>query len=553
MRWRIVSALLLAAFLPLVLASFGSWIVFGRLVEQNSIDRMRIIAHSHAKAIEADLTGNRNLLQLTAEAYDLGTLDDSEQLRTLLENLNRASDGGFVDLGVIDDQGAHLAYVGPYDLQNKNYRDADWFREVSVLGAYISDVFLGFRQVPHCIIAVTAVKGGRLYILRATINSERFSRFVANVPLGTGVSAYIVNRQGLYQTTPADGSVLDESPLKDLSDRGEGLEEQININGADIARVSTWINDNRWLLVFEQNLEAVRAPVNQAIAAGASFVFLAILLLVLTTFFATWHLTKRIDKANAERDEMTQAFVRSARLASIGELATGLAHEINNPLAIISAEQTNISDLVETLGNNASTREEVLGSIERSKAQVQRCASITRKMLQFGRQKETNITPTDLGSTLSDIESFLHKRAGVQNIAIECSIDPHLPHVLVDPIELEQVVVNLINNSFDALPNGGTVTLRAYEEKDWVHLEVTDDGGGIPETHIGHVFEPFYTTKEVGKGTGLGLSVCYGIVKSWGGNIDIESEVGKGTTIHMLLPRQVADTTNQMVQTGGQK
>lgn len=538
LRSRIVLVLLLAAFLPLVLSSFGSWIVFGRLIERKSVELMRTAVESHAHAIDAYLSENLHLLQITAEAYPLLEMSQSQRIQTLFNNLNASSDGTFIDLGIIDDRGNHLAYVGPYDLHHKNYREADWFKEVTLSGAYISDVFLGFRQVPHCVIAVKTSEAGRPIILRATINSEYFDRLVKTVSLSEGSTAYILNREGLYQTSPARGSVLDRAAISDLTYYTGLREQRATAGGERLVRVTTWINHNRWMLVVEQNLAAIRAPVNQAIAAGASVVVVAILLLVATTFLATRHLTRRIDKATAEREEMSRAFLRSAKLASIGELSTGLAHEINNPLAIISAEQTNIQDLFKELPCDDQSRHEILESIERCQSQVQRCASITRKMLQFGRKKDTNLELTDVGSRLLEISGFLQRRAAVHNIQIVHTIQDDLPQAFVDPIELEQVLVNLINNAFDALPNGGTVELKAFREDAQLHIEVRDTGTGISPADLDYIFEPFFTTKDVGKGTGLGLSVCYGIIESWGGVIKAQSDIGKGTTIHIFLPLQ---------------
>jgi two-component system NtrC family sensor kinase len=290
------------------------------------------------------------------------------------------------------------------------------------------------------------------------------------------------------------------------------------------------------MLTVEQDLAAIQRPVDRAIADGAVFVAIAITLIVATTFIATRHLVNRIDKANAQREKMSQAFIRSAKLASIGELATGLAHEINNPLAIISAEQTNIADILQDPKASHEDHGQALESVNRTKSQIQRCANITRKMLQFGRNEQSKLEPTDIVPRLTDTIELLKRRAGVRNVEITLKADQNLPRVLVDPIELEQVLVNLINNSIDALPDGGAVTIKAYAEKNDIHLEVIDNGVGIRAEESERIFEPFYTTKPVGKGTGLGLSVCHGIVQSFGGKMWVESEKGQGTTMHVCLP-----------------
>lgn len=538
LRWRIVAVLLFAAMVPLAFAGFGSWIVFGELLEQRSLGQMRTVVQGHADAIEAYLSEQLHLLQLAAESHTSRELSSNESLQILLNNLNASSDEGFIDLGVIDADGNHLAYVGPYKLQDRNYRDADWFKEVNFSGKYISDVFPGFRQVPHCIIAVQTIENDKRWILRATINSEKFSALVKSGILGPGSDSYIVNRDGLYQSPPKSGLLLDKAP--DITPViHTGVEDHhAVIGGVNKLLVTTWINDSRWMLVVEQDQSFIQAPVNQAIANGAYVVLIAVIFLVLITFFATRHLTAQIDKATAEREEISRAFVRSAKLASIGELTTGLAHEINNPLAIISAEQTNIADILKDPNSSKEEIYDALDSIKRCQIQVQRCAGITKKLLRFGRSQESKLELTDVKPRLMDIVNLMHRHAAVRNINLHENIEENLPRALLDPVELEQVLVNLINNSVDAMPSGGEIIVGAHREARSIIIEVTDTGTGIPPGELDRIFEPFFTTKPVGKGTGLGLSVCYGIVHSWGGTIEVSSKQGRGTTMRIILPYQ---------------
>jgi two-component system NtrC family sensor kinase len=229
-----------------------------------------------------------------------------------------------------------------------------------------------------------------------------------------------------------------------------------------------------------------------------------------------------------------RAFTRSAKLASVGELATGLAHEINNPLAIISAEQTNISDLLDEIPDT-QLRDQLLESVRRIKGQVGRCGTITGKMLQFGRNRDSSLEPTELAPRIDEIAGLLERQAAVRNVTIRTQLEARLPKVLLDPVELEQVLVNLINNSFQAMPDGGEIRVRGAVNDREVQLEVQDDGHGMPSEVRERAFEPFFTTKPVGQGTGLGLSVCYGIVGSWGGRLEMESQLGRGTIVRIRL------------------
>ena len=201
--------------------------------------------------------------------------------------------------------------------------------------------------------------------------------------------------------------------------------------------------------------DEVQAPVRVAMAGAVSLASGGVVLVFLATFLATRHLTVRIDRANAERDEMSAAFLRSARLASVGELATGLAHEINNPLAIIGAEQTNLADLLNISSDGILPRQEVTDALERIKYQVKRCASITTRMLQFGRRHVSSLERISLKPHLRNILDLMLLQEQMQQVRLLLDIESDLPDVLLDPLELEQVLVNLVNNSLYAAGGKG--------------------------------------------------------------------------------------------------
>jgi len=404
-------------------------------------------------------------------------------------------------------------------------------------GSYVSDVFMGFREVPHFIIAIKRQDETRSWILRATINSEQFASLVRTGPLGMTGDAFIVDRTGHYQTPPRLGAVLEESSFERPEHHRGVMAQHTDVDGEPMVSVTTWINDDRWMLVVQQTEAAIRAPVRQAMTWGAIPALLAIGLIVVTTLLATFHLTGQIAKAQEQKDRLQQDLLRSAKLASLGELATGLAHEINNPLAIISAAQTNISDLViDAMESDSSDRAEIMESIQRCKRQVERCRNITLKMLQFGRQKESNLQPTDIFPRLEEVVSLMRRQASVRNVALELDSRPDLPPLMVDPTELEQVLVNLITNAIAAIKDAGEIRIAARQTNGDVEITVRDTGSGIPAENLDRIFQPFFTTKPVGQGTGLGLSVCYGIVKNWGATICAESTEGHGTTMRIRIP-----------------
>ena len=217
-------------------------------------------------------------------------------------------------------------------------------------------------------------------------------------------------------------------------------------------------------------------------------------------------------------------------------MATGLAHEINNPLAIISAEQTNLSDEVADLGLAPESMQTLRASIDRCRRQVARCGEITAKMLQFGRKTETVLRPTVLEPVLREIGLLLERRARANNASLHLEVEADLPQAWVDANELEQVLANLVNNALDALKKGGTIGIAARRDGAEVVIKVADNGSGIRPEDLDRIFQPFFTTKPVGKGTGLGLAVVYGIVRGWGGTISVESVPDQGTTMIVRVP-----------------
>jgi two-component system NtrC family sensor kinase len=542
LQLRIVIVLLLASLLPLLLAGFGTWLVLGQLIEQKTFDLHRNVVETHGAAIERYLAERTRALELAVQTQSYEQLvgrDGDGALAELLDHLNAVYEDGFVDLGVIGAHGEHAAYVGPYDLMDRNYSDAAWFRDVMAVGHSVSDVFLGYREVPHAIIAVRRREPDRTWVLRATINSEQFEGLVQTGYLGETGDVFLVNRQGIYQTPPRVGAVLARAPITRLAPhQGVAMTRATGRDGAELVQTTTWINGGRWMLVVQQDEAEITAPLRSAMLAGVVVVALAFVVVVLTTWLSTRHLTNLLAEVDARRAGLAEDLLRSAKLASLGELSTGLAHEINNPLAIISAELTNMSDLLTEPNDDGSLRQELQGSIDRCRRQVERSAGITAKMLQFGRHGQSRPRLTELVPKIDEVVALLRRQSEVRNVqlAFEHGDESDIPPVMLDPTELEQVLVNLINNALYAIGRDGRIAVSLRRLPDSVRLEIEDDGCGMKPEDLPRAFQPFFTTKPVGQGTGLGLAVCYGLVQKWGGTIDIESEVGRGTTVSIAIP-----------------
>jgi two-component system NtrC family sensor kinase len=247
-------------------------------------------------------------------------------------------------------------------------------------------------------------------------------------------------------------------------------------------------------------------------------------------------LEEKVKQRSEELSVMQARVAQSERLASLGILAAGVAHEINNPLGAIMAL-------------TALTLEDVEDDASRENLQVvirqtERCRDIVKGLLQFSRHSKVNPELANLNKILRDTLSLVTKQAQFLNVNVEINCAPQLPPVMADKSELEQVFVNILINAVHAMKERGTITIttRQNAPDNSVEVLISDTGCGVPPDKIGQLFHPFFTTKESGHGTGLGLSIAYGIITSHHGSISVESEVGKGCTFKIRLPIASAAT-----------
>jgi len=270
-------------------------------------------------------------------------------------------------------------------------------------------------------------------------------------------------------------------------------------------------------------------------------------LITAVAFYTTNRIVRRMEQMDKDKDQLGQQLIRASRLAELGEMAAGFAHEINNPLQIIKNEQTLIEMLTAELKQNGELKaSENLTDIEDSfkqiNLQISRCAQITQAILKFGRKTESVWQDVELQSFMPEVVAMVSKKASVNGIAITQHLSDRSVHVHVDPSQLQQVFLNLFNNAIDAVierhgGGGGEISVETVSTNNSsVSIQVRDNGCGISPENLKKIFSPFFTTKPVGKGTGLGLSVCFGIINNMGGSMQVSSDLGSGTTFTLTLP-----------------
>jgi two-component system NtrC family sensor kinase len=240
-------------------------------------------------------------------------------------------------------------------------------------------------------------------------------------------------------------------------------------------------------------------------------------------------LEQKVEQRTAELRKTQNQLLQSEKMASLGKLAAGVAHEINSPL-------TGILTYSSLLFKAKPDKDPEKEDLEVIVNETNRCKKIVKGLLDFARQTEPQKTLSDVNEVIDKSINLISHQAGMQNVKIEEKIKPDLPQIMIDAGQVQQVFINILLNGIEAMPQGGTLTVSSGIEDQMATIRFTDTGIGIPEENLPKIFDPFFTTKKIGKGTGLGLSVSYGIIERHRGKLEVKSQVGKGTTFTVKLP-----------------
>jgi two-component system NtrC family sensor kinase len=434
---------------------------------------------------------------------------------------------------ITDDQGKILGSVIAFHLLNKDFTLVDRIKEVA--GIDTSTIFLGDLRVST---NVTNEEGRRAI-------GTRISQEVSDVVLEQGKeyigTAVVVN----------ENYITRYDPLRDFLGKVVGI-LYVGAKQASFQSLLNSINQRILLVAFGTILltivittpvsSMITRPLNQLkdlveanrrVADGDMTVRVPVRASgevgLLTSSFNTM-----LDTLQDTQDQLVQ----SEKLASLGQLAAGVAHELNNPLGTILL----YSDIVKKeLGPDSAYTDD----LEIILSETKRCKSIVAALLEFARQNQVVTQPTNLNNLILSVIELHIKQCEASSVEVHLKLDPALPKIQADPNQITQVVVNLVENALDAMPDGGIFNICTRNEpRGMVTMEFEDTGIGIPPENQSKLFTPFFTTKPLGKGTGLGLAIIYGIIKMHRGQILVTSEINKGTKFTVQLPIKILASSN---------
>jgi len=446
--YRAITRRLLIAFFCLSIVPIVSfaWIMKDSVEETNVVKLTELATSTieHRTEVIAEFLKSKiDLLSMLVSLYPEDFFFNPKNVERLFLAMN--TQGDIVDLQVIDVTGTQHAYVGPYRarIEGKKYDDALWFRETLISGVHVSDVFTGYRNTPHFVVAVTDPL--KNYVLRATINSSIFNSLLHSAQLGPHGDAFIVNRAGELQTP----SLLGKTELSEMDRKLISFE---NLSASLVTATDIYtarlLDKGHWLLILKAN---IADSLDYYLRLRDRIILIVIVISLISIAAATCTsliLSRNFERSDREYAALSLQLVQVEKMATVGRLAAGIAHEINNPLQMITNQAGWIGELLPdedpALVKNFG---EYQKAVEQIKHHVRRAGTITHRLLGFSRKMSSQKEKVQINDLLEETVSFVEREAGYNNITIVRQLAENLPGTMTDGPQLQQVFLNLINNA----------------------------------------------------------------------------------------------------------
>jgi two-component system NtrC family sensor kinase len=537
------------AIVPLVLTALFSYKQFRDSMESEvSVNTSRLVSSS-CRSVTLFLSERRAALDFIAHDNSVEMLSDPARLNGILMNLNERF-GGFTDLGILDSSGLQRAYAGPFGLKGHNYTDQSWFGTVLARDVYTSEVVLGVRREPHINLAVKRnLDNGSFFILRAGLETKKIEELMAQFEVGDQGDAFITNHRGILQTPSRFfGGILKkiDLPVPEITTKSKVFEKKTP--GDKVLIIGyTYIPQTPFILMIVKHKVLPLQAWYKTPWAFTVILLTSVMVIFFVTLAVTTRLVDQMHAADQERVRTLHQIEYANKMASLGRMAAGIAHEINNPLAIIGEKAGHIKDIF-TLTDTYAKDQKLIGLADSITAMVQRSGNVTRRLLNFAGHLNLSIQPINLKEIIDEVSSMLAKEAEYRCISVRLDVGSDIPQFESDRGKLEQIILNLFNYCFSSMYEGGYIEVRAeLMDKDTIAITIADNSRGIPEDDIKHVFEPFFYTQAGESGTGLGLAITYALVQEIGGEISVHSRLGQGTRFTIGLPFKAPDTNQKRI------
>jgi two-component system, NtrC family, sensor kinase len=539
LQTRLILGLLLGFLLPNALLSAYFHFQFTYTLKESAKLNLAAVAESQKNTIDLYLQERVVNLYNLFHSKEFSLKPTQEQMENSLASLKQYNDG-FVDVGFFDNNGVQIGYAGPYpSLLGRDYSKESWYQSLLKENKtyLISDIYMGFRNVPHFTIATKQMFDGRTYVMRATLDPDKLYIYLRAISQGKEVESTLVNRQGRYQVVdPGRSQLPGSSEYVPPSTAASGVEEFVRDDQTMLIAYS-WLKETPWALLAIQPVTVAQGGmIKSRLVLTISLIAISLLISGMI-FFTIKKLVTRARRMAEKGQQLQEMLAHASKLASIGELAAGVAHEINNPLAIVMATSGVIRDMLNPEFELDHSPEAICKELSIIDAAADRAKGITRKLQDMGKSRVPRAVECDVNGLIDEVVNRLKKvEFKSKHIEVISSLDPGLPHLLAEPEPLRQVFANILINAGDAISDRGTITISTAFKEGMVAVTIADTGKGIAPENLKRIFNPFFTTRGGGRGTGLGLSIAASIVKYLGGTIKVNSIPGTGSSFTVLLP-----------------
>ncbi|WP_319587349.1 ATP-binding protein [uncultured Desulfobulbus sp.] len=539
LQTRLILGLVLGFLLPNALLSTYFHFQFTHTLKKSAKLNLEAVAESQKNTIDLYLQERVVNLYNLFHSKEFSLKPTPEHMENSLSSLKQYNDG-FVDVGFFDTKGIQIGYAGPYpSLLGKDYSKESWYQTLlkENKSYLISDIYLGFRNVPHFTIATKQVFDGRTYVMRATLDPDKLYIFLRAISQGKEVESTLINQQGQYQVVdPGRSHIPGRRAYIPPVSEAAGVEE-VQYDDQTMLIAHSWLKETPWALLAIQPVAVAQAGMIKARLVLTISLIAISLLISAMIFFTIKKLVSRARRMAEKGQQLQEMLAHASKLASIGELAAGVAHEINNPLAIIMATSGVIRDMLNPEFELDHSPEAICKELSVIDTAADRAKGITRKLQDMGKSRTPAVVECDVNALVDEVVNRLKKvEFKPKHIEVVSNLNADLPHILAEPEPLRQVFSNILINAGDAILDKGTITLSTESKEGMIWVTIADTGKGIPAENLPRIFNPFFTTKGGGRGTGLGLSIAASIVKYLGGTIKVNSIRGAGSSFTVLLP-----------------
>jgi two-component system NtrC family sensor kinase len=548
-RRMIFLGIIFVPFVTFILAIVFSGLVFFDSLGSSAHEALQRDAKDRVREIDEYIEERESDLELVFEFFSAEALSQEGALVPVLELLRKKS-LLFECAVLIDAQGNVVSSAGFRASVESDCAISRQSFAMFARGRGVRDIRFDDAGQPFFIVSAQQ-SGTAPFALCAALSAEfLFEKYEPRRGPGV-VEAFLVNPDGRILgprgTEASSGSVssLDGSiPVTDRTTSFLHAEEK----GTKYLVAAAPMKAEGWMLAVRQRFDDAY---NDLLQTGWYLLAISLLggavTLSLASMVSGW-IGNALRESEAVRNVLRERLYRSARLAELGEMSAGFAHEINNPLQVMESEIAMMDLIVADFRESGaqdldSLDRDLKESIGELRRQINRCSQVTKSILTFGRKESLEDSIIAPGDVMRDVDAMVRKKAEIQSIDIHMEIAPDTPSVSGDASKVRQVLLNLLNNAVYALVEkyagrpGGRLEFTARPQgQEWVVIEVRDNGPGMPKHVLDNIYTPFFTTKPPQKGTGLGLSVCYGVIEAMGGTIDVETRQDEGTLFKLTLP-----------------